>query len=105
MRIHAGAGRHFDLRSAQRHLPETVYDLIVAWARPVHGAGAVFLTLREVDLPRDLRSSALARQARGWIVVQSRDGIALTCYRRAHATAFLRRRKAGRSDQPRRIAA
>ena len=89
---------HFQSRQAQRGLRPDVLNLIVAWARPVHGAGAVFLTLRSFDVPPSLRRLELIERARDWVVVQTRDGTLITCYRRRNASAWVRRMKAARFD-------
>ena len=42
------------------------------------------------NLPRQVRGSLLADLARDWIIVLSDEGVELTCYRRPHATRFLK---------------
>jgi hypothetical protein len=58
----------------------------------VGAAGAVHLTVLDRDIPPDLRGSELSRKARDWIVITTRDGRLVTCYRRRHAWRFLQRK-------------
>ncbi|WP_223745253.1 hypothetical protein [Myxococcus sp. XM-1-1-1] len=78
--------------SARGMLRQEVLDFILDYGLRVRAAGATHVTVLERDLSRALRDSSLARQARGWIVLVSDDERLLTCYRRADASSFLRRK-------------
>lgn len=84
--------RHFIERASRRHLRRDVFDFVFAYGNEVRACGAEHLTVRDRDLPADVRGTALARRASGWIVVRADDGSLLTCYRRRDALRFVRRK-------------
>lgn len=83
---------HFIQRASQRGLRPDVFWFIVAHGTEVHACDATSLTVLRKALPPDLRDAPLARRARDWIVVTSREGALITCYRRGRASQFLRRK-------------
>lgn len=91
--------KHFGRRAAQRGLRDDVVDFILSHGVEIHGAGATFLSVMRRRLPRLLRRDPLAERAAGWVLVVARTGELATCYRRADALSFLRRRKAGTVDR------
>lgn len=94
------ASRHFRARTAERGLGSEIENFVLRWGEAWRTAGAEHFTIVERDLPSELQGSALASQARDWIVVVSEAGTLLTCYRRRNAVHFLRR-KSGRSHRHR----
>lgn len=84
---------HFKERSAQRRLNPAVLQFILTFGVAVRACGATHLTVINRRLPEHLRGTPLADRARGWIVLETDDGDLLTCYRRADAVRFLRRKR------------
>ncbi|RJS18037.1 hypothetical protein DRW03_26125 [Corallococcus sp. H22C18031201] len=91
---------------ARWRLREEVVAFILEFGSPARACGATHLTVLERDLPAHLRSSSLARQSRGWILLLNDEDRLMTCYRRRHVTRFLRqkskRRPSGAYRPPRR---
>lgn len=83
---------HFLERRARRQLREDVLDFILEFGVRARAAGMTHVTVLERDLPTAWRYSALARQARGWIVLLSDQERLITCYRRGDASRFIRRK-------------
>lgn len=81
---------HFLERASHRGLRPDTFHFILEFARAIHATGAVHYTLLERDVPDSLLSHPEVRRARDWIVVCGHDGSFLTCYRRSHASRFLR---------------
>lgn len=82
---------HFRRRAAQRGLSKSVLSFVMIYGRDFPANGATSLTVLDRDLPPELRRSAVAREARGWVIVQ-KLGCLLTCYRRQEPSRFLRRK-------------
>lgn len=83
--------RHFRARSAQRHLRQDVLEFVITYGDEVAARNAVHVTVRDRALPPDVRGTALARLARGWIVIKGEGGALITCYRRRDAVRVVRR--------------
>ena len=81
---------HFSERCACRGLRTEVRDFILAYGVEYHATGANHLTVLDTHLPKDVRGCETAHHAKDWILVLSDDGVLMTCYRRPHATRFLR---------------
>ena len=81
---------HFESRVALRGLRPDVLDFVLAFGVEVEAAGARSYTVIEKRLPPELAASLVARRARDWVVVTSREGVLLTCYRRKDAARFLK---------------
>jgi len=75
---------HFNWRRENRSLDDETLDLILAHGRRIHRAGAIHITVCERDCWDDL-SAAELEHTRGWVVLISRDGALITCYRSSHA--------------------
>ncbi|QSQ24145.1 hypothetical protein JY651_03995 [Pyxidicoccus parkwayensis] len=83
---------HFLERRARIQLRDDVLDFILEFGARARAAGMTHVTVLERDLPAVWRSSSLARQARGWIVLLSDEERLITCYRRGDASRFIRRK-------------
>ena len=83
---------HFVERRARRQLRDDVLDFILEFGARARAAGMTHVTVLERDLPTVWRTSSLARQARGWIVLLSDEERLVTCYRRGDASRFIRRK-------------
>ncbi|PTL84985.1 hypothetical protein [Vitiosangium sp. GDMCC 1.1324] len=83
---------HFLERSALRQLRDDVLDFILEFGVRARASGMTHVTVLERDLPVTWRDSALARQARGWILLLSDEERLVTCYRRGDANRFIRRK-------------
>ena len=70
-------------------------DFIYWYGVEFDGAGATHVTLVERELPEDVRHDPRVAEARDWVLVLASGDVFVTCYRRSHATRFLRR-KCGR---------
>lgn len=90
------SSQHFFARSHERHLSPWVLDFILSYGSEVRARGATHLTVLERYLPAALRNTALARQARDWIVILDDCDRLLTCYRHRHASRYLRRKPKSR---------
>lgn len=86
------ATRHFEQRAEERALSPQVLAFIRAHGAELNAAGAVHLTVLDRDLPDELRGSELSRKARDWIVIATKEGRPITCYRHRHAWRFLHRK-------------
>lgn len=84
--------QHFAKRAAQRGLSSDVLSFVMTYGTEFPATGAMSLTVLERDLPRGLRGSPLARESKGWVIVQ-KLGVLFTCYRRQGASRFLRRKQ------------
>ena len=84
--------RHFIERRSLRQLRDDVLDFILEFGARARASGMTHVTVLERDLPAAWRDSALARQARGWIVLLSDEERLVTCYRRGDASSFIRRK-------------
>ena len=84
--------RHFVERAEERCLDPELLRFILIHGDEYCSAGAIHLTVRERELPPELRRSDLAERARDWIIVVAPDGSILTCYRRRGAVRFLRQK-------------
>lgn len=85
--------RHFVERASLRHLRRDVLEFVLAFGAVTDAVDALHYTLVERELPPDLAGSELARRARDWVIVASRDtGALITCYRCESATRFLKRK-------------
>ena len=93
--------RHFVARAHERRLRLDVLAFILAHGVDVDGDDARSVTVVDKHLPPDLVASPVARRARGWVIVMSRDGALLTCYRREDAAKFLKRKGEKRYHAPR----
>lgn len=82
---------HFATRAAQRGLSSQLLDFILTYGTEFHANGAVSLTVLERNLPRDLRTDPAVEVTRDWVVVIAQDTL-VTCYHRARASTFLRRK-------------
>lgn len=91
--------RHFIERRALRQLRDDVLDFILEFGVRARAAGMTHVTVLERDLPVAWRRSALARQARGWIVLLSDEERLVTCYRRGDASRFIRRKPKRRMSE------
>ncbi|WP_164002757.1 hypothetical protein [Pyxidicoccus caerfyrddinensis] len=91
--------RHFLERRARRQLRDDVLDFILEFGDRARAAGMTHVTVLERDLPAAWRTSALARQARGWIVLLSDEERLVTCYRRGDASRFIRRKPKRRMSE------
>ena len=82
--------KHFETRARQRgqHEADTVF--ILTYGTRVHAAEAVFCVLRDKDIPQEDRSHR-GRLA-GRVIVLSRDGSLMTCYRRRDSMRHIRRK-------------
>jgi hypothetical protein len=83
---------HFEKRAAQRGLSADVFGFVMNFGTEFPANGATSLTVLERDLPLALRQCGLAREAKGWVIVQ-KLGYLFTCYRRRGASRFLRRKQ------------
>ncbi|MCP3098900.1 hypothetical protein LZ198_08430 [Myxococcus sp. K15C18031901] len=87
----------FSERKALGQLRQEVLDFILDFGNRVRASGMTHVTVLERDLPRGHQGSSLARQARGWILLVSDDERLITCYRRADANQFIRRKSKRRA--------
>ncbi len=83
--------RHFRLRADQRGLRSKILEFVLAFGVEIHKAGARFVTIFERELPPEL-DKRLIERALGWVIVIADDGTPLTCYRRADAIRYIRRK-------------
>jgi len=86
------ATEHFRARADERALPADVEAFIRTWGNESWAAGARQITLFRKELPPELRDTAIARRAEGWILVAAPNGALMTCYRRNDASRFLARK-------------
>jgi hypothetical protein len=84
--------QHYKARAAERALRSDVEEFVMTWGTEIRAAGATHITLVQRDLPIDLQNSEEAVRAEGWIIVTGDDGSLVTCYRRADAWRFVRRK-------------
>ncbi|MCP3140237.1 hypothetical protein [Pyxidicoccus xibeiensis] len=91
--------RRFPERRARRQLRDAVLDFILESGVRVRASGMTHVTVLERELPLAWRESALARQARGWIVLLDDGERLVTCYRRGDASHFLRRKPKRRMSE------
>ena len=84
--------KHYRMRAASRALRPDVEAFLMTWGTETRAAGATHVTLVRRSLPPELRGSAEAARAEGWILVAANDGSLLTCYRRRDAVRFIRRK-------------
>ncbi len=82
--------RHFTARAQHRGLRGDVLDFVLGYGVEVEAADAHSYTVVEKLLPADLIGAPIVRRAREWVVVTSRDGVLITCYRRKAAARFLK---------------
>jgi hypothetical protein len=82
---------HFASRAAQRGLPPRLLPFILTYGTEFPTNGAVSLTVLERDLPPELRDHPDVELTKDWVVVLA-QGTLLTCYYRARASTFLRRK-------------
>lgn len=71
---------HFIKRQGQRGLKKNVLDFILEYAEIRYARRATWLVIVKKKLPRNLKTTSLAKQAAQWLVIM-RDGILITCYR------------------------
>ena len=92
--IYRGISRslHFIRRAEERGLREEVLEFILTYGSEWHRMGAMHLTVIERDLPTDVRGCAMAGKAKDWIVVLRDSDLPITCYRRANAARFLKKK-------------
>lgn len=83
---------HFIERSALRRLRDDVLEFILEFGIRARASGMTHVTVLERELPATWRDSALARHARGWILLLSDEERLITCYRRGDANRFIRRK-------------
>lgn len=91
---------HYKARAAKRALRSEVEDFLMTWGTETRAAGATHITLVRRDLPIDMQGTEEAARAEGWIIVASDDGSLITCYRRAGAWRFVRRKSQMRPRRP-----
>ncbi len=84
---------HFRLRAAQRRLRAEVLEFILLYGLVTYAADAVSYTVLPRFVPATTPLQLLAERACGWVVVESREGVLLTCYRRRDASRFLKRKQ------------
>lgn len=84
--------RHFVSRKQERGLQPGVKEFILEWAKPVYRSGEIFLTVREKDLPSEVRHSVLAKRAKGWVLVLTHTGALVTAYWNKNAVSHLKRK-------------
>jgi hypothetical protein len=82
---------HFDQRARERGLLPDVVDFVLTWGKEFRARGASHFTILTRLLPAELRDSRLAARALGWIVLVDGHDL-ITCYRRADAAHYLRRK-------------
>jgi hypothetical protein len=92
--------RHFALRAAERGVRDEVIDFVHAFGTEFEGANARSYTVLAKNLPRDVRALPIVEKAKGVILVTSREGALLTCYRREDAPRFLKRKAERRYGEP-----
>ena len=100
--VHVVSTRHFFERCHERRLAREVLNFILLHGMELRARGATHLTVLSRYLPPDERCSALAQRARDWIVMLDDAGQLLTCYRRRHASRYLRRKPKTRQRSDRR---
>src|SRR5262249_43377478 len=81
--------QHHQARASERALHSDVEESLMTGGTETRAAGATHITLVRRDLPIDLQDTEEAARAEGWIIVV---GSPVTCYRRADAWRFLRRK-------------
>jgi hypothetical protein len=81
---------HFVERTQKRQLKSDVLDFVLTYGTEFDGAGARHYTIVDKHLPRGWQNSNLAKRSRDWVVVVSRNGWEITCYRRREAARFVR---------------
>lgn len=84
--------RHYESRAVERALRPEVEEFLMTWGTERRAAGATHITLVRRDLPPDLQGCDAAARAEDWIIVAADDGTLVTCYRRANAWRFVRRK-------------
>jgi hypothetical protein len=73
---------HARLRMAQRNVSGADISYIIRYGEEVHRAGAVLVTLRQRDIPKEERPNPILTRLEGVTVVLSRDeSIILTVWR------------------------
>jgi hypothetical protein len=99
------ATQHYESRAAERALRPNVEEFLMTWGTERRAAGATHITLVRRDLPPDLQGCEEAARAEDWIIVAGDDGTLVTCYRRANAWRFVRRKSEFRPGRHSRKAA
>ena len=92
--IHRGVSKslHFIRRAEERGLREDVMEFIMTFGSSWYRMGATHLTVVQRHLPQEVRGCVLAAKAEDWIVVIAEGDVPITCYRRANAARFLKKK-------------
>ncbi|GAB4524554.1 MAG: hypothetical protein Tsb0020_42680 [Haliangiales bacterium] len=91
--------RHFEARSSCRGVPENLLDRVLTYGTEFKCRGMIHYTLVKKNLPPVLAAEPWVPRTLNWIVLVSEDGTLVTCYRRANAVRYLRRKPKRRRDR------